>query len=63
MTGEDALRILAEAPTSDLFSRNVADMRTDLPDSDKISIIVTLGSIRGARKALGIEPKRIDSWR
>ncbi len=57
MDGQEALRILAEAPTSDLFSSNVADRRLDLPDTDKISIIVPLGAIRRARKALGIEPK------
>jgi len=57
MDGQEALRILAEATTSDLFSRNVADRRLDLPDTDKISIIVTLGAIRSARKVLGIDPR------
>lgn len=57
MDGEQALRLLAEARTSDSFSRNVADRRDDLPDDDMISILVPLGAIRGARKALGI-PKR-----
>lgn len=57
MDGQQALKILAEARTSDLYSRNVADKRDDLPDTATISIVVTLGAIRGARKALGI-PKR-----
>jgi hypothetical protein len=63
MDGNEALRILAEAPTSDFFSRNVADFRPDLPDTDRISISVSLGAIRAARKALGMEPRRRDSER
>lgn len=60
MNGQEALKVLADAATADLFSRNVADMRTDLPDTDKIAILVQLGAIRGARKALGIKPKAHD---
>jgi hypothetical protein len=60
MDGQQALRILAEARTSDCFSRNVADYRDDLPDSNSISIIVRLGDIRAARQALGISKLRRD---
>ena len=35
----------------------LADKRDDLPDTQKISIVVTLGAIRGARRTLGIPPR------
>ena len=57
MDGQMALQILADGHTSDCFSRNVADFRDDLPDSEGISIVVRLGDIRAARQVLGI-PKR-----